>query len=222
MKLLRSLSLTAALCIFAVPAAAQTGPLVDFWVYVSGGSGGAGFWSIPQIQAGLSGPLVPAMADQTFLCNNAGVSAVPIPCSFGTGLAVSGGVLSATATPYTFSIGTPNTRTLSFSTAYQASTTTKPASVNINLTSTASISISGGSTNTATVYIGSTSAVASGTGTPICNYSNSNTGTLTIGLNLSTIAAVPCHLDLPVGWFFAILQQSGTVTISSAYDQSMG
>lgn len=150
------------------------------------------------------------------------LAATPSQCSgqFATGITANGNANCASqAVP---PVGSPTSRALSLATAYQATTTTKAASVNINITSTASISLSGGSTNSATVYIGSTNAVASGTGTPICSYSNSNTGTLTVGLNLSTISAVPCHFDLPIGWFFAILQSSGTVTITSAYDQSIG
>lgn len=130
------------------------------------------------------------------------------------------GTSAAPASPP--AISAPNSRTLSFSTAYQASNNALAATVNINLTSTATLSLSGGTTNSATVYIGSTTGVASGTGTAICNYSNSNTGTLTIGLNLSTISAVPCQFTVPSGWYFAILQTSGTVTITSAFDQSIG
>lgn len=79
-----------------------------------------------------------------------------------------------------------------------------------------------GTTNSADVIIGATGAVASGTGTVVCKYANSNTGALTIGLNLSTIAASPCTFTLPTGWFFAVRQTAGTVTITSAFDQSVG
>lgn len=119
-------------------------------------------------------------------------------------------------------VGTPNTLSLSFATAFQATNTLKPDLVTINVTSTAALSLSGGTTNSASVVIGPTSAVASGTGTVIDLYSNSNTGTLTIGLGLSTISAVPLSFTLPTGWFYAIRQTSGTVTITSAFDQSLG
>lgn len=132
-----------------------------------------------------------------------------------------GGPVCGTSTA-PMAIGSPNSNTLSLATAYQATNTAKGAAVNVNLTSTASISLSGGATNTAIIYIGSTNAVASGTGTQICNYSNSNTGSLTIGLNLSTISAVSCHFDLPIGWYYAIRQTAGTVSIVSAFDQSIG
>lgn len=120
------------------------------------------------------------------------------------------------------SFGTPTTRTLSLATAYQATTTTKPTVVTINLTSTAALSLTGGTTNTADVVIGSTNAVASGTGTVICRHANSNTGALTVGLALSTIQTSTCTIALPTGWYFAVRQTAGTVTITSAYDQSVG
>src|SRR5262245_28744811 len=72
------------------------------------------------------------------------------------------GTSAAPASPP--AISSPNSRTLSYSTAYQATNNAKAATVNINLTSTATLSLSGGTTNSATVYIGSTTGVSSGTG----------------------------------------------------------
>lgn len=214
------LRLLAACAVLAAPwAHAQT---VDGVYVVRNADYFQGFINMTQLPAQLPQVLAPAQATGTFLCNNSGASAVPVPCAIGAGLAFSGSTLSATATPYSFSIGTPNTRTVSFSTAYQASNTAKAAAVNLNLTSSAALSLSGGTTNSATVYMGSTSGVASGTGTAICQYANSSTGALTLGLNTATIAGVPCEFSLPIGWYFAILQTSGTVTITSTFDQSLG
>lgn len=92
----------------------------------------------------------------------------------------------------------------------------------VNLTSTATISLSGGTTNTADIVIGSTNGVAGGTGTQIGKYANTNTGALTIGLNLSTVSAVSYSFMLPAGWYFAVRQTGGTITITSAFDQSLG
>lgn len=119
-------------------------------------------------------------------------------------------------------ISSPNSRSLTLATAFQATDNSRAAMVTVNLTSTATLSLSGGTTNSATVVIGATNAVASGTGTVINSYSNSNTGSLTIGLNLSTVSAVPVTFALPKNWFFAVLQTSGAVTITSAYDQAIG
>lgn len=150
----------------------------------------------------------------------------PSQCTAGnyaTGIATNGNA-SCTSLPASVPppISSPNARTLSLATAFQATDSSKAAFVTVNLTSTANLSLSGGTTNSATIVIGSTSAVASGTGTIINNYANSNTGALTIGLNLSTISAVPATFALPKNWFFAVLQTSGTVSITSAYDQALG
>jgi len=121
-----------------------------------------------------------------------------------------------------FAAGPPVSRTLSLGTAYRASNPALPAVVTVNITSTASISLSGGTTNSADIVVGPTNAVSGGTGSVVAKYSNSNTGTLTIGLNLSTISAVPCVFDLPAGYWFAVRQTSGTVSITSAFDQTLG
>lgn len=139
-----------------------------------------------------------------------------------TGAAGSNGTNGTNGTAGVNAFGSPNTRTTSLATAYQATDITKPAMVAINLTSTATISLTTGATNTATVVIGATNAVASGTGTTVCNYTNSNTGSLTIGLNLSTVSASTCTFALPTGWYWATRQTAGTVTITSAFDQSVG
>lgn len=120
------------------------------------------------------------------------------------------------------SIGSPNSRSLSVATAYQATDNTKPAFVNINLTSTASLSLSGGTTNTASVFISSSSTVNTTGGSAVCTHGNSNTGALTIGLALSTVSTTPCSFALPAGWYMAIRTASGTVTVVSAFDQPIG
>lgn len=138
------------------------------------------------------------------------------------GPAGAAGATGATGSAGVNSFGSPTTRTLSLATAYQATNTAKPAIVTVNITSTANLSLSGGTTNSATVLIGSTNAVASGTGTIMCPYSNSSTGSLTIGLNTNTISTLSCTVALPTGWYFAIRQTAGTVTITSAFDQQVG
>lgn len=116
----------------------------------------------------------------------------------------------------------PTSRTLLLATAYQASDPTRPACVTINLNSTASLSLTAGTTNTADVLIGSTSAVAAGTGTIVGRYSNSLTGTLVVGLALNTVSSYTSNLSLPTGWYFAVRQTGGAVTITSAFDQAVG
>lgn len=126
------------------------------------------------------------------------------------------------AVQYSFSSGAPNSRSLSLATAYQATDVSKPALVTVDLTSTAVINLSGGQTHSADIIIGSTNAVASGTGTVVGRYSNASTGTVVVGLSMSTTEANTVSFVLPIGWYFAVRQTSGTVTITSAFDQSLG
>lgn len=139
-----------------------------------------------------------------------------------TGATGATGSAGATGPAGPSAIGAPIARTLSLATAYQATDPTRPAMVTVNLTSTASISLSGGTTNSASVLEGTTTGVATGTGSVMCVYTNSNTGALTIGLSLATVSATTCTIALPAGAYFAIRQTSGTVTIGSAWDQSVG
>lgn len=120
-----------------------------------------------------------------------------------------------------FAVGSPNSRSLSLATAYQCTSTTVPCVVTINISSTASITLTTGTTNSAVVTVGSTTGVATGTGTNICSYTNSQTGTLVVGANLSTVSTTSCVSLLPAGWYFAVRQTAGTVSITSAFDQSV-
>lgn len=118
--------------------------------------------------------------------------------------------------------GPPVGRSLSLATAFQASDPTKMAEVTINITSTANFSLAGGTTNSADIVIGPTAAVAGGTGNVISNYSNSVTGTIAVGLNMNSVMSVSYAIRLPKGWFFAVRQTSGNITIASAFDQAVG
>lgn len=119
-------------------------------------------------------------------------------------------------------INSPNSLSLSFATAYQATTPSKSALLVVNLTSTATLNIGGGQTHSAEIVIGSTAAVASGTGSVVCRYRNSQTGTVVVGVGLSAQLDTPCAFYLPENWYFAVRQTSGTITITSAFDQSIG
>lgn len=119
-------------------------------------------------------------------------------------------------------IGDPVARSLALATAFQATDPTKPAFVTVNLTSVANLTLAVGTTNTADLVIGATSAVASGVGSVLAKYRNSLTGTLIVGLGINTDSGVTIVLPLPAGWFFAIRQTSGTVVITSAFDQALG
>lgn len=136
----------------------------------------------------------------------------------GSGLAQ---ILNKPAIPVIL-FGSPVSRTITAATAYQATTNTKPAVVTLNLTSSAALSLAVGVTNSADIVIGSTNGVAGGTGTVVGKYTNSLTGTLIIGLAITTASASPITFALPIGWFWALRVTSGAVTVTSAYDQSVG
>ena len=132
------------------------------------------------------------------------------------------GPTGATGATGPSSIGAPNSRSLSLATAYQCTDNTKPCIATVNVTSTANFSLTGGTTNSATVVLGSTNAVASGTGSTLGNYTNSVTGTIAVGLNLNSQSAQTYTIPVPAGWFFAVRQTAGTVSIVSAFDQALG
>lgn len=117
----------------------------------------------------------------------------------------------------------PTSRSLSLSTAYQATNPAKPAIVVITLQSTSSISLAGAVNNEGIIYIGNTNAVASGTGSAVGQYKNNLGGTLVIGLNLNNQQAQTTTFALPANWYFAVRQTSGSgLTIVSAFDQQSG
>lgn len=133
------------------------------------------------------------------------------------------GLTGATGPAGPTTVGAPNSRTLSLATAYQATDVTKPAIIEISLQASSSISLGGAVNNEGVIYLGSTSAVASGTGSAVGVYKNNLGGTLVLGLNLSNQAANTYAFGLPIGWYFAVRQTSGSgLSIVSAFDQSLG
>lgn len=117
--------------------------------------------------------------------------------------------------------GVPQTIAPSFATAYQAQDPTRPAILNINLNSVAALTLGGGTTNTADIIIGTTPAVAAGTGTVIGKYRNTMSGTVVIGIGINTDASSQIQFLLPIGWYWAIRQTAGTVSIVSAFEQAV-
>lgn len=120
-------------------------------------------------------------------------------------------------------IGTPVSKsTLSLSTAYQATDPTKPTLVTLSLTSTSSISLSGTSNNEGAIWIGATNAVASGTGTRLAEYKNTLGGALVVGLTITTSQTQPYSFILPIGWYYAVRQLTGSgMSVVSVFDQSL-
>lgn len=119
------------------------------------------------------------------------------------------------------SFSIPTIRTpIAKATAYQALNPLKPAIITITLNATSNSTLTIATNNAANIIIGSTMAVATGTGTIVGKYNN----TLSVGVLVSTGIANTYTVALPIGWYFAILNASGTtgVTIDSVLDQSVG
>jgi len=119
-----------------------------------------------------------------------------------------------------FNFGLPVARTLVVSTAYQASTSTKPAIITVSPQCSASLSLTGGSTCTLQARIGAAGLTCS-TGVVAATWTNGNTGALTIGLSLNQIIGSPYGINLPAGAYFVLCPTAGTFTIS-AVEQAAG
>lgn len=176
----------------------------------------------PQGPQGIPGPSGSAGSTGATGPTGAIGSTGPTGATGSAGAAGGVGATGATGPAGPAVIGSPNARTIVAATAYQATDITKPALVTVNLTSTASFSVGGGSTNSVNIVMGSTNAVAGGTGTTLEKYANSSTATVAVGVNVTSVGAAPCSFALPIGWWFAILVTAGSVTITSAFDQSIG
>lgn len=119
-------------------------------------------------------------------------------------------------------VNPPNAVAATLGTAFQATDPTRGALCVVNLTSTAQLTLGGGQTHTGNIVIGSTAAVAAGTGTVVGVYTNSQTGTVIVGVGLNAQLSMPIAFYLPKGWYYAVRQTAGTITIVSAYDQAIG
>lgn len=122
-------------------------------------------------------------------------------------------------------------RTIVAGSAYQATTTTKPAIITINfrLTSRLALSVLGVLTNAqaqqkAEVYLGDTAAkITAATGILIASPENVNTSTLLAGLDMVDTATVQVTIHLPAGYYFGFRVTAGTqVTVISCRDQQVG
>lgn len=116
-----------------------------------------------------------------------------------------------------FDFGTPNSRSISLATAYQCTDTAKACVVTITVACPLTVSILAGATCAGEMRLGSTNAVASGSGTLIAAVQRNASGVV----GLATNDYETKSLAVPVGWYFAVLQPSGTgLTIISTFDQS--
>lgn len=123
------------------------------------------------------------------------------------------------------SFSIPTLRTpINKATAYQAIVSNKPAIIMITLSSTSSFSLTGNVSNEANIIMGSTNAVASGTGLVMAKYANVLGGGLVVGVSVTNKSTQTYTINLPAGYFFAILNANNTtgVTIDSVFEQTIG
>lgn len=118
-------------------------------------------------------------------------------------------------------IGAPNTRTVTFATAYQATDITKPAFIQVAISCTATVALGSAQTNTVELRIGSTNSVASGGGTQVDVTSTSLS--VSVIISIGWTGQQTLKASLPIGWYFAARQTAGTgCSVQSAADQSVG
>lgn len=118
-------------------------------------------------------------------------------------------------------ISAPVARTLSFSTAYQLTTPTKPGFVGIQVELVTTVAVGSPQANTVVLYTGPTTGVATGTGTGTIvadTYRSDLTVTL---ISLGFTGRQFLKANVPVGHYFAIVRTVGSGTsIVSSFDQS--
>lgn len=126
--------------------------------------------------------------------------------------------------PIPASLGSPNTLTPAFGTAYAATNPAKPATISAMIETSYTITVIGVQQDTVELRIGPVQAtVANGTaGTAVATFRTSLTGiALTVGLANSQRNQLTAFL--PAGWFWALRRVVGTTaTIQGAFDQAVG
>lgn len=125
------------------------------------------------------------------------------------------GSLATLPTPST--VGSPASRSVSLSTAYQCTDNTKSCTVTATMTCPLTLSLLAGATCSGEVRIGSANTVASGGGTNIAPIQRNASGIL----GLSTNDYETKTIRIPIGWYFAIRQTAGAgMTVISVFDQA--
>lgn len=134
------------------------------------------------------------------------------------------GAAGATGSAGVNAFGTPNSKTLAFATAIQATDPTKPAVISAMIEAAYTLTIASTLADEVELRIGPVQAtVANGTaGTAVATFKTSLTGILvSVGMGMIQRNQLTAHL--PVGWYYAVRRVSGTTaTIQAAFDQSVG
>lgn len=167
--------------------------------------------SVSPLSAGASPTIVNA-GSSSAASFNFGIPAGATGATGSTGSAGAAGVNAFSA---------PNTRTVAFATAYQATDNTKPAMVGVEIECVVTVSLGSPTANTVELIIGSTNAVASGTGTKVDTMKSDLSVSILLSLGFTNRQFL--QASLPAGYYFAARRTSGTAcTVQSAFDQSVG
>lgn len=111
---------------------------------------------------------------------------------------------------------------LALSTAYQASTPSRPVVITINLWSQSSFTLAGNAPKEGGIWVGDSAGVASGIGAKLGEYSNVLSGVAVVGLTVLATQSQNYSFLLPAGWYYAVRQTVGTgLTIVSAFEQAV-
>lgn len=141
---------------------------------------------------------------------------LPTPAGTTSQVILGNGTLGAL--PASFNYGDPNTRTLSVSTAYQATDPSKAASVTVSPGCTNATTVVAASTCTLQVRQGTTSGLTCSTGTITHTWNSA----YSLGLLLTNTSGSPLDIKLGVGRYFILCPTAGTFTITTAVDQVAG
>lgn len=129
--------------------------------------------------------------------------------------------MSFHAIPVASYIAAPILRTFAHGTAYRAQEPANSAMITVNLESIATVNNGGASDHHAEIYIGNDNTVGTAGGMMMGRYRNRLAGTSPGSISMTHRTAHSYLVALPKGWYMAIRQLAGTVTIVSVYDQAM-
>lgn len=198
--------------------AGATGPKGDTGDAGAAGATGATGPQGPAGPIGLTGPAGPkGDTGATGLTGATGATGPQGPAgpTGATGPAGAQGPAGTAATPFNFS--QPASRTLAFSTAYQAVDPTRAAIITASAACTNATTLLASSACTVQVRQSATAGLTCSTGTVTMTW----TSTVQLGLVFTQSSGAAMDIKIPIGGYFIVCPTAGSFTLS-AVEQSMG
>lgn len=124
----------------------------------------------------------------------------------------------ATLPTNTVNYGDPSARTLAMSTVYQATDPSKATVVTVSPSCTNTTTVLASSTCTMTVHQSSLSSVSCSTGTVVSTWNSA----VPLGLVFTQTSGSPFDIKLGIGRYFIMCPVTGTFTVTTAVDQTIG